>query len=425
MKGLQLGMKMTKYTGRNSKETHRMNLSLILRILFEQGPTSRLFIKKTMGLSQAAITLLTQELIEAGLIMETGIANFQDGAGRPSQNLRLVSQARFLIGVELSWRTLKVGLFDLKVEPYKIVAEDIYPGTTDNQILTRIAEIIQQFYQEYNFTTSRVLGIGAGVAGIIDSPNGLIKFLPGFGWKDFPFAERLAELTGLPVVVNNNVQNMVLAEKWLGNGRKKDNLLLLHVGSGVGSGVFLWGRPFYGSVAGAGEIGHMVINDEGPPCRCGRVGCLEALVAEPALCKRAREKGIAADPTISDLIQLALKGEPGAREIFSQAGRYLGIAIVNILNIFGQMDVILSGTIFKSGEIILEPLHSILYSKNTIMTFDNKIEMTAFSGKLGIYGAAILGVMEFFFNTNALFWNEKNGPVSEINIKSIDDTKED
>ncbi len=400
---------MTRYTGHNSKATRRTNRTLILRILFEKDTASRMMMKEAMGLSQAAITFLTQELLEVGLIKEVGVLNIQEGAGRRPQELALVPDARYIIGFELRGHDFKIGLFNLKIKPLQIVQESINPGEKPLEVLQRAAKIGEDLLEEFHISRSRVLGVGIGIAGIVDIGNGIIKLLPGFGWKDFPISARFSELTGLPVVVNNNVQNMVMAECWLGKEKNKENLLVLHVGSGVAMGVIIGGRPFYGNGMGAGQIGHVVVSENGPPCRCGRSGCLEALVAEPSLLKKAREKGLAPDLTIKQLIDLAYGGNAVAEELLTQAGRHLGTAIINIHNIYGPMDVILSGTIFQSGEKILHSLFEVMNSDYAVPVFKSKLELTTFPGELGIYGAATSGLLELFLNPNSVCWDDNKG----------------
>jgi predicted NBD/HSP70 family sugar kinase len=179
-----------------------------------------------------------------------------------------------------------------------------------------------------------LMGVGVGLAGIVDSGQGVVRQSPFFGWNDVPLREMIQSQVHVPVYLDNDVNTLAFAEKWFGAGQGVDNFLVITFGRGIGLGIVSNGQFAHGTRGGAGEIGHTVVQPGGELCACGKRGCLEMYASEPAMLRQASEafqRGqlSSLSQTPEELVELAAVGEPAAQEIFARAGELLGQNIAN------------------------------------------------------------------------------------------------
>ncbi len=219
---------------------------------------------------------------------------------------------------------------------------------------------------------SDLAGVGMACAGIVNSATGHLGRSPNLpGWQDRDLAGDIGTVfRDIPVILANDVNGALYGEFRQGAGRGCRNLVMIALGTGVGGGVIIDGKLVVGSHFGAGEIGHMNLDLDGPPCTCGGRGCLEAWAGSMGLLRRARE--VASQGTANDeltrlivrrgeslntleLAELAIGGNTAVTEIFAEAGRRLGQAIGNIVNLLDPDRVIVGGGVAQAGELILKP----------------------------------------------------------------------
>jgi glucokinase len=207
---------------------------------------------------------------------------------------------------------------------------------------------------------SRLAGVGMAVAGIVDIDEGRLGRSPNLpGWEDKNLAKAARDTFGpVPTAFANDVNAALFGEARQGAGRGCPDLVMIALGTGVGGGVLINGRLLTGTHHGAGEIGHMVLDPSGPACTCGGHGCLEAWAGSVALLRRARQEGLdggTKDFTTRDLADLAQAGNEAARDIFNEAGRRLGQAIGNLVNLLDPGRVIIGGGVAQAGDLIMGP----------------------------------------------------------------------
>jgi len=218
----------------------------------------------------------------------------------------------------------------------------------------------------------RLAAMGVACAGIVDTVGGRLGRSPNLpGWQDSLLARDIGEVfPGVPVALANDVNAALYGEFRQGAGRSCSNLVMIALGTGVGGGVVLGGELVLGTHCGAGEIGHMVLDPDGPPCPCGGRGCLEAWAGSVGLLRLARELAAAENPpsaladlvvsrgsslNTQDLAVLAGQGDAATRGIFSTAGRRLGQAVGNIVNLLDPDRIIIGGGVAQAGDLILGP----------------------------------------------------------------------
>jgi glucokinase len=255
------------------------------------------------------------------------------------------STMNYSIGVDLGGTNLRIAAVDEQGH----LVEKITLGTRltlgRDQVINDMCEAIRGLEAKYQDRAS-LQGIGVGVAGIIDMRMGMLRESPNLpGWADCPVRAEIEKRLGTRVILENDANCAALGEKWLGAGREVDDMAMLTLGTGVGGGIVLGGRIWHGMTGMAGEFGHVTIEPDGVPCKCGSRGCLEQYASATAVMRMAREEiernvapGLAraasADPDFSarSVCILAMQGDSVAQHIFSLVGSALGIALATMVN---------------------------------------------------------------------------------------------
>ncbi|CAI9403158.1 ROK family transcriptional regulator [Nocardioides sp. T2.26MG-1] len=308
----------------------------ILGLLGSRGSSSRADIARLLRVSPAAVTQATKSLIARGLVAE--LEAEPSRGGRPARLLGLVSEAASAIGVKVTAdhvATVRVTLDGL-VEAYSTRAFD--PSAPD--ALDRLGRLLAEAVAAHEGT---LLGVGVGVPGSVDSQASGVVTAPTLGWAELPVGAHLRAELGVPVLLDNDVNTLAAAERLYGVGQDAASYVVVTIGRGIGCGVVVDGSIYRGARGGAGEIGHIPVAD-GPDCACGGTGCLEALIGEDALVRRAREEGLIGPAQgIAELAGTADDGVAGALEIFATAGRLLGRALAGVVHTIDPGVVVIQG----------------------------------------------------------------------------------
>ena len=315
-----------------------VNRSAILAQLGANGPASRADLARTLSLSPALMTQLVKDLIGEGLLVE--LEQAPSNGGRPARMLGLATSAGRAIGVKVvadHVAFVEVGI-DGRVLRSASEPFDAFSSTFISDLVARI----RQFIAGGGDVT--LLGLGVGVPGSVDLLGNGIVDAPPLGWSGVELGEALRRALALPVIVENNVNALAVAERLYGLGRSHDNFLVVTIGTGVGAGIVVEGSVLRAASGGAGEIGHIPISDDGPLCSCGNHGCLEAYIGEQALVTRAREQGvISAAAGIGALQAAAESGDERAARIYSEAGALLGRTLAGVVHTIDPAFVVILG----------------------------------------------------------------------------------
>jgi len=361
-----------------------LNERIVLSLLRQQGPISRAELARRSNLSRSTVSSIIATLLASDVVHETGIGNSQGGR-RPIM-IEFNYQSAFAIGIELGNTTLTILLTDLAATVLRRahVHFDITAGPK-----ACIAQVIAQVdlvLEEAHVSRAKIVGVGVGVPGPLAHASGRPVAPPAMpGWHDAPLRQMLEDALGLRVFVENDANLGALAEHRWGAAQGSDNVAYLYLGSvGIGCGLILDGRLYRGDIGSAGEIGHLMIED-GPACRCGAYGCLEAIAGIPALLRRAQTIGLPCK-RIDDVIELAKAGNHQAIALLKSAGEYLGIAIANILNMINPGCVVVGGALSEAGELLLKPLRATLRRRGLAIAVEH---VAIVSGALGYEVVAI------------------------------------
>jgi predicted NBD/HSP70 family sugar kinase len=318
-----------------------LNRSAILALVGSQGPVARVEIARRLSLSAATVTEVTRDLVADGLIHVVDQA--ASSGGRPPLLLGLVAGAAHALGVKIAPDRIAVVEVNLDGEILKHTEAPF--DALHNDALSDLVKLVRKTVDMAE--GPRLLGVGLGVPGTVDAQSGVVD-APILGWRSIALGPVLRDELGLPVLIDNDVNTLAVAERLYGRGRNAENFLTVTIGRGVGLGIIVGGDLYRGARGGAGEFGHVPVVQDGPLCECGMHGCLESLVSDPALIGQAVQQGILESGSsiqdgIERLRRLADNGQPEARAIYAAAGAILGRAVAGLVNILSPQVVILSG----------------------------------------------------------------------------------
>ena len=312
---------------------------------------------------------------------------------------------RPVVAIDLGGTKILAALVSVK---NKVAAREYQPTLADGgqrAVVDRIFEPIDRLLGKSGIKASRLEAIGIAAAGAIDSAKGLVTSSPHLpDWRDVPLKQIVARMYKVDAFIINDASAAALGEHRLGAGRGVGNLVYLTVSTGIGGGIIINGRLYLGSSGSAGELGHMTIDVNGRRDRCGNIGCLELLASGTAIAEEAGRrlkegqtsalKQIAAGGiesiTAEDVAAAAQSGDLLSRDVIHQAAHYLGVGMVNIVNIFNPDMIIVGGGVARMGELLLEPVRQVVLKRAFELPARAVRIVTAQLGDdAGVLGAAI------------------------------------
>jgi len=338
--------------------SREINRQIVLSLVRARQPISRADLARTMGVRRGHVSLIVNDLLETGLIVEG--ATGKTVRGRKPTFLYIDARRRTVIAVDVRASQTFMMLADLLGKPVSGVtrfATAREPRALVEAIATRAAALLQEHGRACE-------GVGVAVPGMIEHPSMRVLHAPQLGWRDVDLREPLAAAIGLPVQIENSGRACALAQLWAmqsAGGGTSGDLVFLTVSDGLGLGVVIHGELLRGRHNVAGEFGHVPLSLSGPRCSCGATGCWEAYVSNRATLARyfgradAPDEALAAaekDFTIEDLIARARNGDANARSAIQATGRYLGAGLVSVVNVFDPARVYIGGEITEAWDLI-------------------------------------------------------------------------
>ncbi len=347
----------------NKRLLRDLNQSIVFNLIVERGSISRTELAKQSGLPAATITRIVGNFLSAGLVSE--VSSEESSGGRRPVLLSINPSAGYIVGVKLREDSMTVAICDLNCTIIHALEENTLANadTLPHRAVEAIAEAVKRCLSEAGIAVRKVLGIGVGLSGLIDSSRGICRYSAILNWRDVELGPALEFKLRLPVRMDNDVNTLAVAERYFGAGRDAANFLLVTVGRGIGLGIVVGGEIYRGSRGGAGEFGHMTVDTsaDAPLCNCGKRGCLEAIASDYGILRAATgiDPGHHVEDTIGTLIDRARKGDTYVQAIFTRAGNALGVAVANLINIFDPARVLVSGEGLRTeGDLLLEPMRA-------------------------------------------------------------------
>jgi glucokinase len=310
--------------------------------------------------------------------------------------------ARRTIGVDMGGTKLLAGAVDADLAVHHR-AQRTVAGLDQATLLQTAVDAVEEVRESAG---GEVEAVGFGIPSLIDQRTGIAVVAVNLPLANIAFADVMAERLGLPVYVDNDANLALLAEHRAGAARGVRDAVMLTLGTGIGGGLLLDGRIYRGSRGAAGELGHMVVWADGPDCGpgCPSRGCLESVASGTALAREARRIAVerpesalgratldGGEPIGAQVTALAQAGDPAAIDVLTELGRWLGIGIVNIANIFDPELVVIGGGVSAAGELILGPARAVLAERGLPPSARvTPVAAAHFGADSGMLGAAVL-----------------------------------
>lgn len=375
----------------------KTNLTTILEGIRMEGSISRASLSRLTGLSRSTCSILVEELISEGLIIETG--KDESSGGRKAILLKLNYEGRRAIGIKIMQNRITGALVDLSGRIIEMQSENISHNCSEPDLLGALLKVVQFLIShEKKHTNEIIFGIGIGIGGKIDFHNGVLLESSILSLKNIHIGKMLEDKTGIPVYLENDVNAFTIGEKYFGDGLKYNNFLCVSLGQGIGAGIIVDDILFRGSHHIAGEFGHIRITDRSTAvsCTCGKKGCLEAYSSNHAITGYYFELS-GEEKNIEEITMLAEMEDNKALQAFRKAGTYLGYGISTLINLFDPEIIIIGGegTVYYK---FMESEISRVVREDTVygLSDEVKIQAVLFDDNLWIRGAAALVVREVF-----------------------------
>ncbi|MEI7999009.1 MAG: ROK family protein [Candidatus Omnitrophota bacterium] len=300
---------------------------------------------------------------------------------------------KYVVGVDVGGTNIKLGL----VHPQgHVIIRSHFPtkpfSSSKNELITVLAEEIKKLITSQKLKAKDITGVGVGLPGLINYDKGIVRFLPNIpGWKSVPFKSILERKLNIPVFVDNDVKLITLAEWKFGAGRGFKNLICLTLGTGVGSGLILDNHLYRGAANAAGELGHMPLNEQGPVCNCGGIGCFETYVGNKPLFALASRIMNTPDMTTQKMFALANQGNLKALEFWQEAATLIGDGLVGVVNFLNPELIIIGGGVSNNEKYLFPTIKAVIQKRAmSLQSSMVKIKRAKFGDDAGIIGAQVL-----------------------------------
>jgi len=366
-----------KRKGTNFSDMQSMNRSLIIKLIREKQECSRAYLSKATGLKQPSITNIINDLIDFGLVKETGLISGEKG--RRSIGLTLDSSKYKVVGVKLSREYFSLGIFDISGKEYEFKHIDIDVNEGADIVLDKIRIAIQKVFKKHK--SNSFIGIGLALPGPFFRNEGRIALMTNFpGWEKVFIKDKIQSYFDLPVFLEQDANAGALAEWWFGsNSINKRIMIYVAAGQGIGAGIIIDGQIIRGALGTAGEIGHMSINFNGPLCECGNHGCLEYYCSTKALLREINKKlenypntTLTKESSLQSVFDAIITGDQLATKAFEEVAHYLGLGLVNIINIFNPDMIVIGDELTQIGPQLLNIVNDTI-AKHTLPSINEKI----------------------------------------------------
>lgn len=365
-----------------------INRMTVVRYLYANPGASRSDLAAAVGLTKSTVSSSVRDLITQGWVVERDVVATGDMGRRPTP-LFIDESRLLLLGAEVGIESVRVVATSLTGEIQARVIADYGSDHSAQACIARLAEAFDELRAKFG-PQRRVVGIGVAVPGGVSQARNVVQFAPNLGWRDVPFATLLrtalrdTALGGLPLFVQNEADAAALGELEFNPSPDADPLIYVSINQGLGAGVIVGDRLLSGSRGYAGEVGHMVLQFDGPRCSCGRRGCAEALISMGALGRRG-SKG-AGLRSVDEVRALLEKRNARALQAVADAGHHLGMLLLNLAAAYDPGCIVLGGSVVEIGAPFLQPA---LDTLNDFVEAGNSPKPAVRTSRFGIDAVAI------------------------------------
>ena len=390
---------MQKATHQQTKEHNR---NLVFKNIFEHESISRAEIARITGLTRTTVSEIVAELLDEGLVQEIGMG--ESIGGKAPILLSLVKDSRCIIGLDIAQNQFRGAVVNLRGEVLKMITAPVIERFGEKP-LQQMFEILDQLMK---ITCQPTIGIGVSTPGLVSTSEGLVISAVNLDWKDLPLAKILQERYRLPVYIYNDSQAAAMGEFIFGKYNLiGDNVIVINVGYGIGSGIIINGNLFQGDSGSAGEIGHVVVvNEGGELCRCGHTGCIETVSSSQAMLKKASSlihSGAKTslpqndeDLNLDIIVKNFKEGDPLTKQLVFETGYYLGYAVASLVGTLNIHRIVFVGEMTHFGNPWLEVIdHTMKKASLSKLAQDTHLEIGKLENNATLLGTIALLVENY------------------------------
>lgn len=376
------------------QQTKQHNRDLVLRTIFANESISRAEVARVTNLTRTTVSDVVNNLLEEGLVEEVGRG--ESIGGKTPILLSIVADSRYLIGLNLAQDKFIGAIVNLRGEIKEMVEAPVHDEDGKNA-LDLVYQLIDQLMKK---RIKPIVGIGVGAPGLVNTREGVVVNAVNLEWQDLPLGQLLEKKYKIPVSILNDSQATAIGEFVYGGAHAHDeNLIVVNVKHGIGSGILVNGQLFQGDGGGAGEIGHVVVQENGELCRCGKHGCLETISSARAVLRQLNLKSLDEAKSAFDA------GDEKAKWVIQNTAHYLGISLANLIGILNIQKIIITGDMTRFGASWMDEVNNSMRNAALARLSENtKLEL----GTLD-YRACILGASAFLLlDDYSLLFQQEN-----------------
>ena len=373
---------------------------LIFKFLDQTESASINEISKEINISVPKTTSLITELIEEGLISDYG--KFESTGGRKANLYGLIGDAGFILGVDVKKYYINIGILNFKKQLINQKSKIAFKLDNTAESLNQLIQIIQNFIKEVGIKKDKILSLGINLSGRINHTKGYSYTF--FHFQEEPLSEIIQEKIGIKTYLENDSRAMAFGEFCNGEVNTEKNVLFVNLDYGIGLGILIDGKVYYGKSGFSGEFGHIPFFNNEIICHCGKKGCLETEASGNALLRKFKEKiklGSTSsvlkknkkveDITLTDLILAAQNEDVLIIELLAELGENLGKGLAVLINVFNPELIIIGGTLSETGEYLKLPIKSSINKYSlSLVNADTELKLSKLGEKAGIIGACLL-----------------------------------
>jgi predicted NBD/HSP70 family sugar kinase len=387
-------------TGKVGHQSMRqVNRSVVLDLIRETDTISRPELARRSGLTKPTVAAIVDELIRADVVRELGYTESAGAGGRPARLLELNADAAAYLGVEFGVEETLVAVADGRGAIRSVVTSPTIKNP--DRAIAALPELVAGALKASRLPRARLQAVGASVPGLVDQTTGQCKLAPNLGWKEYPLRSELERLMRRPVVVTNITQTAAIAEGRLGAARGVQAFIWLYLGSGVGSGIVLKGRPFTGTRGFAGEIGHCRISDKDVPCGCGKSGHLESFASKNAVIEAA-QRAAREHPSsrlaqmgpireLAPLFDAAREGDRTANTVLARLGDDIAKGVSYLVNVIDPQMIVLGGSVGTAGAALVEHVSRAL-PRHALFPEAVRVVQSSLGDRAALIGSVLLAM---------------------------------
>jgi glucokinase-like ROK family protein len=410
------------------------DLAIILDLIRSGSARTRPELTRVAGLGRSAVNRQLDLLTDLGLVTDGALV--PSTGGRAPRSISFKADAGTVLVAELGATSASVGVSNLAGKLMDQQEEPLEIAEGPERVIAELTKLFDGLIDRNHIERESLWGVGLGVPGPVEFSTGRAISPPIMpGWNAYPIRSRLAELCGLPVWVDNDVNLLALGELRSGIAQGEKDAVYLKIGTGIGAGIICDGRLHRGAQGCAGDIGHVAVpSDTDVICRCGNHGCLEALAGGFALARdgtAAGESDLGLSPylasvlsggrtvTAEDIIEGAQRGDSVCTELLQRSGRLVGEALASIVSFYNPSLIIVGGRVAGAGDVLLAAIRETVYRRSLpLATRDLRIAFSSLGDEAGLRGAAAMVTDELFASSCLRRWLPKGSPAGMPNLVS-------